>query len=68
MLDKVVIINKNEALLIFTAKHPIRLHSDECIYKFLDWYFNPAVLTLREYTHRKQASLEDTCEISLKAA
>ena len=41
MLDKIVIINNHEAMMIFTDRSPIGLHSDKDIRIFIEWFLCP---------------------------
>lgn len=40
MLDKIVIVNRNHALIIFTDKAAISLYSDRDVREVLYWFCN----------------------------
>ena len=62
MLDKVMIVSKNEVVLIFTNRSPVTITSSEGnAYEVYLWLFTPtaATLTLSEFSSAVMS--EDTC-------
>lgn len=50
MLDKVMIKNDNEVVLIFTDRSPVSIyHSEGFAYEMYLWMMNDSKLTLREF-------------------
>jgi hypothetical protein len=68
MLDKVLILNKNEAVLIFTNRTPITLSSDENVVLLVMWYLeHPQVFSAPDGSieFRRDTSEEITQKIML---
>lgn len=69
MIDKVVRIDDNNAVLIFADGMPFRLYASEGnIMSVVAWFLSPTKLQPAEYTRAVITQTEDTCDIILKVA
>lgn len=67
-IDRVVILNKSEALVVYSDRSPINLYSKDDIQNFVGWFLSPTVvIRLDEYRRAMALSSEDTSEIDIKA-
>jgi len=65
MIDKTVIINDNEALILFTERPPVRVTHDSNVRAFLTWMGIPnAQITLEEFISASATVNESTKEIN----
>lgn len=69
MIDKILYVNDNKAVLYYTNKPPLTMHDDTGhVLELVSWLFEcPVVTTYEEYKQRRTSEAEDTCLI-LKAA
>lgn len=69
MIDKLVLLNKNTLLVIYTNKATVTLRSDESVLLLADWLFTPSTHNLNTFTLARAAESETTCPaIALKVA
>lgn len=68
MLDKVVILNCKEAVLVYTHRKPLRLYSDYDIHDLVIWFLDDKIVNINEFDEYRRAiksSVEDTQEIKI---
>lgn len=69
MIDKVVILNDFEALILYTHREPVRLTASDNIRNLVGWFLNPKVtIPLSDYTTALTSFGEDTCIVSERVA
>lgn len=68
MIDKVVILNRNQALIIFTNKQPVQLSSDTDVSTFILWFLGDIRVQVENSNvieMRRDTSHENTMEIKV---
>jgi hypothetical protein len=65
-IDRVVILNKDEAVIVYEDRSPVRLYAAGDITNFVSWFLSPrVVIRLDEYRRAVALSNEDTSEIEV---
>lgn len=71
MVDRIVVLNETEGLVVFTDRPPIKVSSgDAPILHFLRWFLAPSVhypLSYLEYSAAIFEESENTVDISLQS-
>ena len=66
MLDRIVIINYKEALMIYTNRSPVRIVADESVRLFLEWFLEDSIIIqYDEFKSIADTRNEDTQKIKV---
>lgn len=68
MVDKIVVLNAREAIVLFSNRSPVKITHDTDVASLLTWMKASVTLTLTEYTSAVLGLSEETSEITLEAA
>lgn len=67
MIDRVVILNVDEVLVIYTNRTPVKLYAKDDIKNFVMWFLSPrVVIRLDEYRRAIALSNQETSEINIE--
>lgn len=65
-IDRVLILNSSEALIVYDNRLPVKLYAEDDINNFVSWFLSPrVVIRLDEYCRAIALSNEDTSEIKV---
>jgi hypothetical protein len=66
MLDRIVLINYKEALMIYTNRSPVRIVADESVRLFLEWFLEDSIIIqYDEFKSIADTRNEDTQKIKV---